>query len=919
MSLDAKDIYIAQNYINKELSTKGYNIRHANGDINTRRFINTLDYSLDLITLREVYESVYRRTDLTFEFDSKAYTTRVINVTFEYSNKEYNKIRGDLYVKNGYAISEVVLSDSVWVVDGELRAIQIGVPVEHPCDCDILGKYFTFEGGVYCAKTNIGTVVGVDELREHLYANGFICDGIKYVRWKRSGGSSRVGKCLFIDEKLYAKMHRWEVCGIKVKKNQQIDLAAFESYISLPSSSILDTIEINPENILVIDDYDSVFFDDVICVEEKNGKLIASEKTIEIKNSIWDGQTIIDESLMGKYADKSMILLRNLFFKSCCFKGKLQKWFADNGIERVDQLNGFTLAQKIEDVKFVTTPNSIKYLKFGSLDDWLKNIDPMFGVVKYNKPTHFFDGRMVQTHYQLLNTLELTYGEVERLLKPTLEYINLLQKDPSVLRYHIKYPENSDFFISPAVSKNDIVYKLLGINKEFAKTKLYADFRSDLLKSFVKNVKYGHILVDGNYSTLFGNPIEMLLSAIGRFDGRSTLGIGNIHNRRFEFGKHVVGSRSPHVTMGNVWLPLNVDNYLIREYFDLADEIVCINSIGENTLQRLSGADFDSDTVLLTDNQILIDAARRNYDKFKVPTSAVVAKKTVRKYNSAEQADLDIKTSKNLIGEIINMSQELNSEFWDRVHKGESIDDLKDLYYDIAKLDVMSGIEIDKAKKEFIVDTAKELKYIRQKYKKVRKKDGKQIKPHFFGHIAKQKGYYNNKKKAYMPHDTTMDYVQTCVNKHRYASRNPYKHDYAPFSVIINQDLFDANKVKYEQVKRIVSLIENTRDEVKIIYSLDDMDMATKYMLASEANQRCVEYIGNIKLSDSTMIYLLRLIENPEYKSISRTIMNTLFGHPNLSFFRVLKNSKEKLPVLKEQIGGNIQLYSFNFVQNIQK
>ena len=67
---------------------------------------------------------------------------------------------------------------------------------------------------------------------------------------------------------------------------------------------------------------------------------------------------------------------------------------------------------------------------------------------------------------------------------------------------------------------------------------------------------------------------------------------------------------------------------------------------------------------MLTDNPILIKAAQKNYDKFPVPTSEVVAKKTKRKYNWNEQADLDIATSVNLIAEIINLAQELNTLFW---------------------------------------------------------------------------------------------------------------------------------------------------------------------------------------------------------------------------------------------------------------
>ena len=136
-------------------------------------------------------------------------------------------------------------------------------------------------------------------------------------------------------------------------------------------------------------------------------------------------------------------------------------------------------------------------------------------------------------------------------------------------------------------------------------------------------------------------------------------------------------------------------NDTIDKYVNLTNEIVCINSIGENVLQRLSGSDYDSDTVLLTDNKYLIKAAQKNYDLFKTPTSFVSATKVKRYYTPEQQADLDIRTSVNKIGEIINLSQELNSLLWDRAYHGATYDDIKELYYDICQLDVMSGIEID--------------------------------------------------------------------------------------------------------------------------------------------------------------------------------------------------------------------------------
>ena len=732
-SLDGKDIYISNNCKNHKLNDKGlkvgYKLRDQNGDLNLKRFMNTLDYSLDLIKMQEVYESVYRRRDFSFNKNGKDYTQRVINVTFKYNNKAFNRIRNGIYVKFGYMLEDLSFKDCVAVDDGVLVGIQTDTVVENPVTSDILGKCFYYEDGMYKAKSNIPILNTVANIREEIYENGFLCDGIKYVRFKRSAGSSRVGKCLFIDEKLYKKMHKWEMCGIKVKKGQNIDLDALEPYIALTLSSIIDTIQIHPENILVVQDYKSVFRDRVVATRFVDGRLVSKIEDVEISNSIWDGQSLMDRSLFLDFQkhqqqgnpdarEHGMLLLRARFFKSCCFNANIQQWFADNGITDVGQLNGETVAQRIEDIKLITTRSSIKYVKFGKLEDWLNTLESTFGIVKHEKPTHFFDGRMVQTHYQLLNTLQMTYEEVEQLVKPSLDYADLVSKRPEVLRHHISYSyrtPDTKFYTKTMACNNDVIYKMLGITDNFSHTKLYDNFRKSIVKSMMKNLRCGHILVNGNYSTICGNPIEMLKQSIGVFDGNSTIDIGTVHSIRFENHKELLGSRSPHVTIGNVLITRNVLCSEINRYMNPTNEIVYINSINENILERLSGADFDSDTVMLTDNNILVQAAKRNYDYFPVPTKLVESTTRQRKYTDVDKADLDIKTSINKIGEIINLSQELNSILWDRLYKGAAISDVMELYCDIAQLDVMSNLEIDSAKRENPANNALELQCLKKK------------------------------------------------------------------------------------------------------------------------------------------------------------------------------------------------------------
>ena len=966
-SLDGKDIYISNSLDPKN----GYRLKNKTGNLNLSRFINSLDYSLDLIKMRQVHKSLFpvadvKQLETIFSFDEKGneydevhsrgkeYSCQVINVTFKYSNKEFNRVRGSYYIRFGYRIDDLEFEDCIAWDDGEIVGVQTGEKVNCPVNAEEL-PYFIFKDGMYCAKDNIKTCNNVADIRSDIYENGFMCEGIKYVRFKRSSGSSRVGKCLFINERLYDAMHEWEMCGIQVDEGQDIDLAALEPYIALTLSSIIDTIEIRPENILVVDDYKSVFHERAIATRLVDGRLVSKPEDVEISNSIWDGQSLMDRSLFGEYSNKGMLLLRARFFKSCCFNANIQQWFADHGIKKISQLNGYTRAKKIEDVKLITTPSSIKYLKFGTLDQWLDTLETTFGVVKYEKKTHFFDGRMVQTHYQLINTLQMTYEEVEQFIKPSLDYAKMIKTDPAVLRHQISYQYQSpdDTFYTKAVtSKNDIIYRLLGMNDRFAKTKMYRNFCNDLIKSFIKNLRCGHVLVRGNYSTLCGNPIEMLKMSIGQFDGSSIIERDTVHCEMFESGKELLGSRSPHVTIGNILVTRNVIRPEIARYMNPTNEIVYVNSIRENLLERLSGADFDSDTMLLTDNEILVTAAKRNYDNFPVPTKLVESAKRNRKYTNREKADLDIKTSVNKIGEIINLSQELNSILWDRINKGASIDDVMELYCDISQLDVMSNLEIDSAKRENPANNTRELQLLKKKYD-VRDKKNRHVRPLFFKYIDGYKGYRDDyhvyveqddefqklfktdkykdaqtiKKESanniviergrmsYLKHETSMDYLQKCINRFYVPRDKEANHGLSYMLVPISSTKGEYQKDVEQQ---IIEIAREAKKEINSIWESTSPNKKTKRELAYEVQVKCSAALQEIQINEKTMRRLLGKLED-EYSDVTRFLFFSLLeqvrGFMLSGFHQIIQKSVSPVSILREDVDGDIQIYDFHYLK----
>lgn len=916
MSLEAKDLYAAMDFIKPNKT--GYDVRTRTGDLKLSLFRNSLDWSLDSIKLQEEHYKATRKKDFFFIKDQKKYTQAVINVTFSYSYKEFNQVGTNIFIRAGYDFKDCEFVDGVFLQDEKLIAIQTDIMILSPISETMLGDYFTYDEGCYKVSKEIKVLKNRAELRQELYQNGFVCDGIKYVRYKRSSGSSRLGKCLFINELLAKRMRRWDNCGLTIKENAPIDLAAWEAYIALPMSSIIDTVNIPLNSILIVDDEESVFEEEVIAVEECAGHLEASKRKGVIKNIIWDGESLMDESLFGNYKSKGMLLLRNRFFKTCAFNTNIQQWFSDNNVTDVKQLNGFTLAEDITQVKFITTPSSIKYLRFGTIEQWLANIDSTFGIVKFEKETDYFDGRMVQCHYQLINTLDFKEHEIKEFLKDSLSYISMVRKDPDMLRYHIGFSfkaVDGENMINAYKTKNDIVFKILGINNKFSKTKLYKDFRDTVVKGYMKNLKRGHILVEGNYSTLFGNGFELLNQAIGKFNGESVIPAECIHSKRFDYDKTLLGARSPHICAGNILLVKNVDNELIEKYFNLTKEIVYINSIKSNIFQKLNGADLDSDTILLTDDQILINVAKRSEGKFLVPTNFVQAKKKQRYYNDDNKADLDIKTSVNKIGEIINLSQLLNSIYWEKNNKKEW-GGLEELYLDICKLSVLSNIEIDKAKKEFTINSTKELDLLKAKYRM--EEDGKQVKPFFFKIIAIENGYAINDKTEYRYFSTPMDYYLKAINSFNFRMSRSRKDELIPFMDIIKPIDISARSGYYLQLRdKIIDIMVQVKKAITKIYlGYDQLDFTDRFLARIQAallKRQYIRIVDNLSKHTYLTYLVLKELDNKKYRSLHNLMFEILFGEPNETFMKMINESKEDMTKIIEIEGGEILLFNKQF------
>ncbi|MCM3274349.1 hypothetical protein M3691_37025, partial [Paenibacillus elgii] len=394
-----------------------------------------------------------------------------------------------------------------------------------------------------------------------------------------------------------------------------VDYPSMLAYESLVGSSLQSLIKIDTKNILIVDDVESIFKLNCNVVRKgDNGFLDNFQEEVEIKNKIWDGMSLLDESYFTD--GKGMKLLRNHMFKSCAFNCKVQQWFQDNCPRNINYdewqvKNMFNESIYVKDVHLIITPSSLKALKFAHVvtekqeklerqkDMWnywraiVEAEGNIFGVCKSEKQSKH--GKYQQTSYQMINSLPAGNDDIQILADYEKEYIKDLKNNDDFFIEHIGKYVNE-------VNSNQMWVDIYNQNKRIVNTNLFRKFRTEEIHKHANHVRKGKIRLTGDYAVLCGNPIELLKFSIGCFDvnsTKSTLKMNEIYTTLFKEGKELVCFRNPHTSPSNVFVARNIRNTEIQKYINLTDNIVCVNTIRYPLPDILNGCDFDSDTMLI--------------------------------------------------------------------------------------------------------------------------------------------------------------------------------------------------------------------------------------------------------------------------------------------------------------------------------
>lgn len=553
---------------------------------------------------------------------------------------------------------------------------------------------------------------------------------IKYKMLFRTPAKAKLGQVIFINEKLYDKAYNWLTMGLGDKMPyDNAMIVELSAYMTLTTSTIIDTINIPVNDVLILKDQNSFFKTIVKTVsvnEEK--KCIVKDEEMNVKNTLWDGMGIIESSILPKTIN-GMILLRQHFFKMCGIKGHIQKffkkWCENNGYDynSYQIKDMFGKSHYLKDIKIITTDNAIKWKKFisimgGSLESaylyWCERVQEtnnIWGIVKTDHPSKL--GEYQQLSYQMINTLPCKKEELENIAKQTINYIELIKNDNLEFEKFLRKNANE-------INHYEMLADLYNQNHDFENCKWFRNEKKEIVKSYIKRLRKGKIFVEGDNLTVFGNPYALLLYSIGEnWSNDKTLNVEEgciqCYTPRFKNGEYLAAFRNPHNSPNNICYMHNVYSNELQEYFEFSSNVVAINCIGTDIQDRANGMDEDSDFMLFTNQKDIIRCAKDCYLNY--PTIVNKINESNIKYNNLKEdyAKMDNKFSGSQmgIGWSSNLAQMALTYYWtEKSKKYPNKILLKELYDIFIILSVLAQIIIDGCKREYEIDAMNEIKRI---------------------------------------------------------------------------------------------------------------------------------------------------------------------------------------------------------------
>ena len=426
---------------------------------------------------------------------------------------------------------------------------------------------------------------------------GFYINGIKYV-WFASKGSSVI---TYIDEKI-SEDFRAKLDNGRDKSVKFIP-AKLNAYLSLSMSSSRK-IPQPTGKVVLVRDAETKFIDTYLSVTTKGVKEVTEEVTLDAS----DGYGLISPSLMQVWSDymgydgkmSSGVTIRNAYCKGLVVPFPFNEFFEEHGITEIKDAYGNI--HSVDNIDLILTESMVKAWNcYSSFEEYEKNCKANGYEYRVCKESH--EVEYSRSNYQMTTNLEMTDEQIERLLQPSIDHIaNITSRDWLSTVLYL----NGECLNENSTSINSLSQALM------IEPKLLDDIHTlqtlrKLTEKRKRDLCLGRFNVSSNYQICTCDPY-LLCESICGMEAKGLLGKDEAWSKHHvdKGSNEVLLFRAPMISKENIKRSKVVNNSKIESYYRYMTELVVISG-WDLTCATLAGMDFDGDTCMMLDDEVLLE------------------------------------------------------------------------------------------------------------------------------------------------------------------------------------------------------------------------------------------------------------------------------------------------------------------------
>ena len=451
----------------------------------------------------------------------------------------------------------------------------------------------------------------IDKEKDYVRAcRGFTINGIKYHRLLGTNGGVKNGTIVFVSDTVGEELrHR-----IENGRNPEKELvpAKLEAYKALTCSASIPVSM--PNNILVVKDCITQFHSDIIYIDDEADGEPTMEyregELIELNES--DGYGLMLPALASRWSEELGLdyLPSGVNTRFSWEKGMLFCFdfldFAENVAGEYIVKDAWGVERDIREVEIILTTSMLKlWDSYPSCEEYLRNCAENhyeFGIAK-TCPRELESERNL--NYQFIQSYDLSDSDIDELIAPTMDAISdILHADCNKTILYLKgfgLSENNIDRLENDFAKALMIEPAM-IDDPYVQSKIY-----HMIKNRINQAKVGVVKVHGNYSIVSGDPYALCQSIFG-LEVTGLLKVGEIYNgywAEIETEK-LVCFRAPMTCHNNIRAVMVNRTEEARYWYRYMTTCTLLNS-WDAIAHALNGADKDSDSVMLTDNRVLVN------------------------------------------------------------------------------------------------------------------------------------------------------------------------------------------------------------------------------------------------------------------------------------------------------------------------